>query len=318
MSLSLARHRRIRPAVFLLSLCVWLLSCLPAWAGPGLGFLWRVQGEKPLYLLGSIHLAEPSLYPLDPALHRAFEASEVLVVEADVTGPGEERAASLFMERGMLPAGESLEQSLSGKTLERLKARGVDLGALGFMRPWALALVLQSSELSRLGYGPELGVDVHFLRLAHAREMKVEELEGLEAQFDLFAGMSPAESEAFLVQTLDELDAIDDLGREIVGAWRRGDVQTLERAIFSGMGDDPLARRIQERIFFERNISMAASIERYLEDGRATFVIVGAGHLVGERGLVALLKQRGYALTQVEPEDGPAAPETHAGQAAAR
>lgn len=319
------RHCRVRLASLLLCLLVWQLLCLPAWAGPGLGFLWQVQGEKPLYLLGSIHLAEPSLYPLDPALQRAFEASDVLVVEADVTGLAEERVARLFMERGMLPTGESLEQNLSDKTLERLKARGVDLGALGFMQPWALALVLQSSELARLGYGPELGVDVHFLGLAHKRGMEIEELEGMEAQFDLFADMDQREAEAFLSQTLDELDAIGSLGQEIVDAWRTGDARALEQAIFSGLGDGPLARRIHERIFFERNRAMAAKIERYLEDGRAAFVIVGAGHVVGEQGLVALLKQRGYSLTQLDPggpDDAiqparPVAPQTNAGQASA-
>ncbi|MFO7595270.1 MAG: TraB/GumN family protein, partial [Desulfocurvibacter africanus] len=82
--MSTVRHCRIRLASLLL---VLLLLCPPVWAGPGIGFLWQVQGEKPLYLLGSIHLAEPDLYPLDPALQRVFEASDVLVVEADVTGP---------------------------------------------------------------------------------------------------------------------------------------------------------------------------------------------------------------------------------------
>ncbi len=312
--------------LFVQLLVAWHLSCPQAWAGPGLGFLWQVRGEKPLYLLGSIHLAEPGLYPLDPALRRAFEASDVLVVEADVTGPAEERAARLFMERGMLPADERLEQRLSPRTLERLKARGVDLGAFGFMQPWALALMLQSSELSRLGYDPNLGVDVHFLRLAHKRGMRVEELEGLEAQFDLLADMDRREAEAFLAQTLDELDAVGSLGKEIVGAWRTGDARALEQAIFSETGEDPLAKRIQERIFFERNRTMAARIERYLKDGRAAFVIVGAGHVVGGQGLVALLKQRGHALTQVGsagPEDvippkRPAASATQAGQAPVR
>lgn len=300
MSAPSARNRQIKLAVFLLSCLLWQLLCLPVWAGPGIGFLWQVQGEKPLYLLGSIHLAEPGLYPLDPALQRAFEASDVLVVEADVTGPAEERAARLFMERGMLPAGESLEQRLPAKMLERLKSRGVDLGTLGFMRPWALALVLQSNELARLGYDPDLGVDVHFLRLAHTRGMKVEELEGLEAQYDLFADMDAPEEEAFLAQTLDELDAVGSLGKEILAAWRMGDARALEQVIFSGLGDDPLAKRIHERIFFERNRTMAAKIERYLRNGRAAFVIVGAGHVVGEQGLVALLKQKGHVLTKVE------------------
>jgi uncharacterized protein YbaP (TraB family) len=326
MLMSTIRHCRIRLASLPLVLLVLLLLCPTVFAGPGIGFLWQVQGEKPLYLLGSIHLAEPGLYPLDPALQRAFEASDVLVVEADVTGPAGERAARLFMERGMLPAGESLEQRLPAKTLERLKSRGVDLGTLGFMRPWALALVLQSNELARLGYDPDLGVDVHFLRLAHARGMKVEELEGLEAQYDLFADMDPPEEEAFLVQTLDELDAVGSIGKEIIGAWRSGDAQALERVIFSELGDDPLAKRIHERIFLERNRTMAAKIERYLKNGRAAFVIVGAGHVVGEQGLVALLKQKGYLLTKVE-SGGPgnitqpsrkAVPETCAGQVPAR
>lgn len=283
------------------ALAAWLLLvCQPAWAGPGKGFLWTVEGKRPVYLLGSIHLAEPGLYPLDEAVERAFAASDVLVVEADVTGPAEARAARLFVERGTLPAGEDLASSLSPATLERLKARSVDLGLYGSMRPWALALVLQSVELDRLGYDPALGVDRHFLLRARERGLAVEELEGLEAQYALFADMDPVMEEDFLAQTLDELDASAALAREIVSAWRRGDTRALERAIFAGLEEDPRAAPVHERIFFARNRAMATKIKAYLEKGRAAFVVLGAGHLVGERGVVALLREMGYTVRGTE------------------
>lgn len=283
------------------ALLAWLLlACPPAWAGPGKGFLWTVEGRRPVYLLGSIHLAEPGLYPLDADVERAFAASDVLVVEADVTGPAEARAARLFVERGTLPAGESLSSRLSPAILERLKARGVDLGLYGAMRPWALALMLQSAELGRLGYDPALGVDRHFLLRAHERGMAVEEIEGLDAQFALFADMDATMEEAFLAQTLDELDASAGLARELVAAWRSGDVGALERAIFAGLAADASAEPIYERIFFARNRTMAAGIKSCLDQGRAAFVVLGAGHLVGERGVVALLREMGYTVTGTE------------------
>lgn len=316
---------RLTVAALLAWACLVLSG--PVWAGPGAGFLWEVKGRKPVHLLGSIHVAEPDFYPLDERVEQAFAASELLVVEADVTGRAETEAARLFVELGMLPAGEDLESRLSQPTLKRLAGHGVDLGRYGSLRPWALAMALQSQELARLGYDPALGVDRHFLLKAKKRGLDVEELEGVAAQYKLFAGMEPAMEEAFLVQTRDELDESGHMARRIVEAWRDGDAETLERAIFAGLVKDSLAEPIYERIFFARNRAMAEGIKACLENGRAAFVVLGAGHLVGERGVVALLREMGYTVTSLEnrrraetasrvarPEARPAAEPAHGGQ----
>jgi len=290
-------------SVALVALLLWQVHCpTVALAGPGKGFLWLVEGQQPVYLLGSIHVAEPKLYPLAEEIDQAFAAAQVLVVEADVIGLGAAKAARLLVERGTLPPGERLEARLSPETLHKLKARQVDLGRLGAMRPWSLAMALQSAEMARLGYDSGLGVDRHFLRRARERGMVVEEMEGLEAQFALFAEMDQRTEEAFLNQALDELDAAASTARTIVESWRLGDVQALEQAIFTGLDADPDTAGIYERIFFARNQAMAQRIEGYLRGDRAAFVVLGAGHMVGERSVVALLRHKGYTVRDTDSE----------------
>jgi len=53
------------------------------------------------------------------------------------------------------------------------------------------------------------------------------------------------------------------------------------------------------KLFDERNIKMTSKIEGYLNAGGSYFVIVGAGHLIGERGMVELLKSKGYIVEQL-------------------
>ena len=87
-------------------------------------FAWEVtKGEKVLYLVGSIHLADASLYPLDPAFTEAFDRSDTLVVEADVTNPEAVMAAQMLMiQKGMYPPGTTVASELSDETFDALKS----------------------------------------------------------------------------------------------------------------------------------------------------------------------------------------------------
>jgi uncharacterized protein YbaP (TraB family) len=84
----------------------------------------------------------------------------------------------------------------------------------------------------------------------------------------------------------------------MVRAWTSGDAQAMESALSDAVPPDPSLAPIVKKLFDERNVKMLSKIEGYLNSNGSYFVIVGAGHLVGERGLVELLKSRGYVVEQ--------------------
>ena len=90
-----------------------------------------------------------------------------------------------------------------------------------------------------------------------------------------------------------------DVTAELLAAWQAGDAAGFERILFSGLREHPEFAPLAARLFDERNLTMGARIEELLAERESLFVVVGAGHLVGPKGLVEILKGRGYSLEQL-------------------
>jgi uncharacterized protein YbaP (TraB family) len=194
--------------------------------------LWRVRSDTTtMYLLGSIHLMKPEAYPLPVVVETAFEASSRAVFEVDLGAEGTAGAALGALAAGLLPEGKTLRDVVSSETwrlVERSAAEsGLDAGSLQRMRPWMVATTIALTELQRAGYSPADGVDRHFYRRALDGRKLVEGLETIEFQLQLMADLTPEQDEAFLRQTVHELDTVIPMVDEVIGLWRAGRVDQV-------------------------------------------------------------------------------------------
>ena len=82
----------------------------------------------------------------------------------------------------------------------------------------------------------------------------------------------------------------------MVKAWRRGDAEAVNRVLREEFRDFPSLGR---RLIDVRNRNWVPKIESYLRSGKTYFVVVGAGHMGGPQGLLAMLRARGYAIEQL-------------------
>ncbi len=101
---------------------------------------------------------------------------------------------------------------------------------------------------------------------------------------------------------LDQKMRIDDFlveTTDLISAWERGDDAALEEILFRAMRDAPELEIFYERVMFDRNERMAELLTELGRDARLRFVVVGAAHLVGERGIPSLLASRGFELEKV-------------------
>lgn len=265
-------------------------------------FLWKVQSSRStVYLLGSIHFLKEDVYPLNQTIERAYESSETLVVEANINDLGN-LDLKTFADRAFYKNDDQVEKYVSPETYRLIKKEGKALGMpielLRMQKPWFLALSFQAMELVRLGYSPEHGVDYHFLTRAQGKK-RILELESLEEQLSLLSGFSDREQEQFLLYTLETLSSMDRQVGNMVQAWTSGDAQGLESILAGAVPPDASLAPILQKLFDERNVKMASKIEGYLNSNGRYFVIVGAGHLVGNRGLVELLTSKGYVVEQL-------------------
>jgi len=273
-----------------------------AFSQEGKSFLWKVHsGASTVYIAGSIHFLKKEDSPLSPKIESAFEQSDFLVVEANIQDQAK-MSTQMIMEKALYPPNESIAEHLSQKTYELLKVEAAKLGLplelVNRQRPWFLSMALEAMELMRLGYDPSYGVDSYFLSKATGRK-KILELESLDEQLHLLSSLSDQDQGLLLTLSLKDLEnASRDVDR-LVQAWKTGDTKGMEPIIMKNIKEDPKLVPIYEKLIDERNRRMVSKIEDYLRGKGTYFVVVGAGHLIGEKGIVETLRKKGFRVEQL-------------------
>lgn len=264
-------------------------------------FAWKASGKGgAIYLIGSIHVMSESFYPLNPALEAAFTDSDLLVEEVDLAEMLDPTAQLSILSRGMLPSNQSLDKVVSPSTMALVQKAVGDLGAaagpLMRFKPWMLAIALQGMELAKIGFNPALGLDQHFYEQAKSGGKSVQGLETVEFQISRFDDMTAEQQDRMLATTLKELATETAAIGKLGDAWKAGDVLAIERIALADLKSDPL---MYQRLLVERNKNWMPKIEAlFARRGRAV-VVVGAAHLVGPDGLIAMLKAKGYTVEQL-------------------
>jgi uncharacterized protein YbaP (TraB family) len=264
-------------------------------------FLWKASARQgTVYLVGSVHLLSQDYYPLSPALEAAFKESHLLVEEVDYAQMMEPEAQRMLLTRGMLPVGQSLGSVLSPATLaivtERVAALGLPLAPLQRFKPWSLSLMLLGMEWQKAGFDASLGLDKHFYDRAASEGKPVEGLETVEFQISRFDGMSMDVQDRLLAGSLKELETQTASLRVLADAWKSGDAATVERIVLQDLRAEPI---LYERLLVERNRAWLPRIDALFDRDRPSFVVVGAAHLVGPDGLLAMLRARGCTIEQL-------------------
>ena len=255
------------------------------------------------YLLGSIHVLPEDHAGLSERLHAAYDATDRLVVEADTEAVSMLRVLWSTVREGAYPPGDDLERHLPPSTWDRLRRSVGEAGVPAFvlrrLKPWLASLLLVGQALERQGYSGETGVDTTFLRRAHADHKPVVELESVDGQIRMLSGL-PDDVQVLLIEDALRGQATDDDAlAQVLGAWLAGDVAGLEAATLSYLTARPELAPLHDVLFVRRNQAMTGRLLELLDGPGSVLVVVGAGHLVGTKGLLALLRARGVALTQM-------------------
>ncbi|HIC44016.1 MAG TPA: TraB/GumN family protein [Sulfurimonas sp.] len=266
--------------------------------------LYKVSSKtSTVYILGSIHLAKPELYPLAPEIEKAYRSSDVLVLELDPTSA--ESSASIqksMFSLGLYPQGKSLSSQLSSKTYTALKhyaaKTGIQLDQMEGMRPWVVMLQLSVVEMMRLGYSPELGIDQHFLKKAKKDKKSIIELETAQEQMAVLSKDDKDFQDKLLFYTLKDMKELEPILNEMFISWKKGDASSFDEMMSKSIKEDPSLIIIYDDIITKRNYTMTARIEGFLKTKKNYFVVVGSGHVVGKEGIISLLKKHGFTMTQ--------------------
>jgi len=267
--------------------------------GAGDGCVWVVDSDHGgrLFLCGTIHILREGDYPLDPGYEAAYMFSDKLVLELP---PGEGSSPELsrkMAQLGMYSADASLDANISAQAWTAVKEwaskRGIEPSSMNRFRPWFVSLMMTAKEYAILGATPDLGVDTHFGNRAREDGKPGEGLETTDFQLQIFASLSNRQQQELLDQTLAELSSVSQEYEKMIGAWKRGDIAALHDLLFREAAKHP---DLLNMFLTARNIVWVDKLDAMLNRGEKVMVLVGAGHLTGEAGLLELLAKRGHKV----------------------
>lgn len=263
-------------------------------AGPA---LWKIEGpEGTVYLFGSFHLLKGGEPWYGGQVQAAFEDATSLTLEL---GPDQQAPAvigPLVHRYGLYGPTDALKNHISEASYRELIAVAADSGVpeqvIANMRPWLATLTVSLQFALAQGFDPEQGVEATLLRHAGLRELPVSGLETAEEQIRFLAENPPETEQAFVDDTLRQLDELPRLFDELSAAWLGGDEAALNRLMVASMAGVP---EVYETLLVERNRRWVPRIEALLSKPGVHFVAVGAGHLVGPDSVIKMLAARGIA-----------------------
>jgi uncharacterized protein len=266
-------------------------------------FLWEVVSlTNRAYLFGTVHAGKKDWYPLPAVVEEAFMDSKVLVVEADVTNM---EAMAKTTSAMVYEPPDMLRNHVPAADYERFRKQlgrySISEPQIGQLKPFMAVTVLVFSEWARLGYLPNYGIDAYLIRKARAEAKPVIEIEGVEQQVRLMDSLTEAEHRQIFDGTLKALES--GLSSEqitgMVNAWQAGDPALMLEIAQRYNESVPGAKEFEEKFVWARHEAMAAKIEGYMNASKDRhFIAVGSLHLAGPRGLVEMLRKRGYIVRQ--------------------
>jgi uncharacterized protein YbaP (TraB family) len=266
-------------------------------------FLWEVSSlTNKVYLFGTVHAGKRDWYPLPPEVEKALANSSALVVEADINDKKALDSAEAMTYKAPDQLKNHVPPEQYARMLKLLPRYGLSEADVAHVKPFMAVSLLVFSEWSRSGFTPRYGVDNYLLLKARAEAKPVVELEGVATQMRLMDSLTEKQVQDLFKGTLDALE--EDLTTEqikgMVAAWQRGEPYALLDIARRYNEKVAGAAEFEEKFIWQRHDDMVKKIEGWLSERRnPRFIAVGALHLAGPRGLVEILRSKGYVVKQL-------------------
>lgn len=285
---------RTRVYLFVLAFLLFIFT-LPAYSNAP---VWKIKKNgHQLIIGGTIHLLTPSDYPLPAAFEKAYRQSDLLVFESDIQKIQDPAFQLTMMNELIYTDGRNISSVLSKETYQALEAyctsRGIPIAILMNFKPGMVAITLSVMELQRLGI-MGTGVDAFFSAKALQDNKQLGQLETAEQQLSFISSLGEGQEDEIIAQALRDIEELPTKWETLRTAWRQGDLRKLKETALM-----PLKKEFPhtyDMMLVKRNKAWMPQIEALFKEKQATFVLVGALHLVGNDGLLKQLSAKGYTV----------------------
>ena len=290
-------------SLLLLALCVSNLQAETNEQSPILhpkGLLWKIEkpGLQPSHLYGTMHVGDPRVLKLAEPVEQAFVNADRFVMEMLLNF----RAVGVITSGSFFNDGRTLSSVMQADEYDRvikLFKREVFLPekVINNMRPWAVLMALMVPGQAQLE--ADQALDMVLYRRAAMRKVPLIGLESPEEQLAVFESLSIEEQVWLLNKSVEEYAQLDLQMKQMLKAYLDRDLAGLVMLQDQFRYDDSdIDDKFNYELIEKRNIRMVERMQSVLQQGNA-FIAIGALHLPGENGVLHLLEQQGYSVSQI-------------------
>lgn len=258
--------------------------------------LWEVTrkaGDKPSYLYGTVHVQDKRVFAFDNIVYEKIESCDALAVELVMDQLDMESVKEqMFLKEGTLKDFLTDAEYILLDSVVKAKL-GQSVAVFIKMKPFFLSAQLMQVDIPK---DMPLALDMHFIDTARQMNHEVIGLEELSDQIGAIDKMSNEEQAKMLMDGLG--DAESNMAEEfekLTKAYLNQDLNEISKL----SQDTALPESFGKDLLVNRNYGMAKAVRKIMKK-KTVFAAFGAAHLVGEEGVIALLRKKGYTVKPVE------------------
>ncbi|MBK6933189.1 MAG: TraB/GumN family protein [Saprospirales bacterium] len=266
--------------------------------------LWKISGnglKKPSYLLGTIHLIPRDRFRLSDATFDALSDAQRVTFEIDMKEMTNLFTQFNLLTKAFMGGGKTLRDLLSPEDYafvrQKLDTQGLPASMLERMKPLFLSTMLGSDEQSGLRANSNMtSVEMELYRHVKRRKLPSAGLETATYQMGIFDSIPYAAQAKMLVETLRDSEGSDSDFEQMINLYLQKDINAMEAMMDN---TDSGMHQFQDILLHQRNRNWIPVMGRMMRE-KPTLFAVGAGHLGGGGGVIALLRKAGYRVEAAE------------------
>jgi uncharacterized protein len=253
--------------------------------------IWRFNtegSEKPNYLIGTMHVRDERAFQFEKAFEKAILECTIFATEFNL----DEAQAGAVQISMFLPEGDSLKTLMPNKLYQKinttlLKKMGVELAQFDRFKPLAITNFLTESLLSNDRWQ---SLDETLWHFAKDNNKILRGIETFDEQLAVLDKMTVADQLKGLKDTMHDLGSFKKQLTKMANLYEQADIEKLYKSAKKS------AKGSRKLLLYDRNVVMANRIADLTQEN-SVCVAIGAGHLAGAKGVMRLLKRRGFVFS---------------------
>ena len=279
----------------IIAMAIICLSAIATTVAQDNSLLYKVEGNgiSTSYLFGTFHMLPKEDFELKEKVKKAFDASDLVVMELDMDDPNMQTA---MMGVSMISGDDSLQNHMTAEEFKILddyftSKMGIGMANFNKMKPFVVSSMVMMAHLGQ----NMASYETTFVGMAKEHSKEIKGLETIEFQMAMFDGQSYEDQIDDVIKMLTEDGGIDGFFNKMITIYKREDIEGLYKSMDEYFEYD---KALQAKLLDERNQNWIPKIGEYSKDQKV-FYAVGSGHLGGEQGVIKLLREAGYKVTPI-------------------